>query len=192
MRLLDVEVDEPGAAGAVPALDPGWPSRGPDASAEWAVTALYEAHATALIRLAYLMLGDRASAEDVVQEAFCGLYRRWDRLRDAASADSYLRSSVLNGSRSALRHRSARSASLPDQPPAASAEAVVVGSEERQDVVRAVRRLPHRQREVLVLRFYCDMPDEQIAREMGIRQSTVRSAAHRAVEALGRILEETS
>ena len=103
MRLLDVEVDEPGAAGAVPALDPGWPSRGPDASAEWAVTALYEAHATALIRLAYLMLGDRASAEDVVQEAFCGLYRRWDRLRDAASADSYLRSSVLNGSRSMLR-----------------------------------------------------------------------------------------
>ena len=59
-------------------------------------------------------------------------------------------------------------------------------------MIRAVRRLPDRQREVLVLRFYCDMPDEQIAREMGIRQSTVRSAAHRAVEALGRILEETS
>ena len=187
-----MEVDEPGAAGAAPALGPGWPSRGADASAEWAVTALYEAHATALIRLAYLMLGDRASAEDVVQEAFCGLYRHWDRLRDAGSADSYLRSSVLNGSRSALRHRSARRTSLPGQPPAASAEAVVVGSEELQDVIRAVRRLPHRQREVLVLRFYCDMPDEQIAREMGIRQSTVRSAAHRAVEALGRILEETS
>jgi RNA polymerase sigma-70 factor (sigma-E family) len=146
----------------------------------------------ALVRLAYLMLGDRPSAEDVVQEAFCGLYRRWDRLRDAGSADSYLRSSVLNGSRSMLRQRSARRTGLPDQPPAASAEAVVVGGEERQDVIRAVRRLPHRQREVLVLRFYCDMPDGQIAEAMGIRQSTVRSAAHRALEALGRLLEEES
>ena len=187
-----MEVDEPGAGGAAPALGPDWPYRGADASAEWAVTALYEAHATALIRLAYLMLGDRPSAEDVVQEAFCGLYRRWDRLRDAASADS--RPAVLGHERQplVLRHRSAGRTSLPGQPPAASAEAVVVGSEERQDVIRAVRRLPHRQREVLVLRFYCDMPDEQIAREMGIRQSTVRSACHRAVEALGRILEETS
>jgi RNA polymerase sigma-70 factor (sigma-E family) len=187
-----VEADQPGTGGAAPALGPGWPRREADASAEWAVTALYEAHAMALTRMAYLMLGDRPSAEDVVQEAFCGLYRRWDRLRDAASADSYLRSSVLNGSRSILRQRSARRTSLPDQPPTASAEAVVVGSEERQDVIRAVRRLPHRQREVLVLRFYCDMPDEQIAQAMGIRQSTVRSAAHRAVEALGRILEEES
>jgi RNA polymerase sigma-70 factor (sigma-E family) len=187
-----VEFDESGGGGAAPALGPGWPRWETGATAEWAVTALYEAHATALIRLAYLMVGDRASAEDVVQEAFCGLYRRWERLRDAASADSYLRSSVLNGSRSVLRHRSALRTSLPDPLPAASAEAVVVGSEERHDVIRAVRRLPHRQREVLVLRFYCDMPDEQIAREMGIRQSTVRSAAYRAVEALGRILEETS
>jgi RNA polymerase sigma-70 factor (sigma-E family) len=190
LRLPGVDVDEPDAGGAAPVLGPGWPEREAGASAEWAVTALYEANALALIRLAYLMLGDQASAEDVVQEAFCGLYRRWDRLRDAASAIPYLRSSVLNGSRSVLRHRSARRTSLPDQPPAASAEAVVVTSEERKDVIRAVRRLPQRQREVLVLRFYCDMPDEQIARVMGIRQSTVRSAAHRALEALGRILEE--
>ena len=59
-------------------------------------------------------------------------------------------------------------------------------------MTRAVGRLPHRQREVLVLRFYSDLTDEQIARVMGIRQSTVRSAAHRALEALGQALRETS
>src|SRR5260370_29742301 len=75
------------------------------ASAEGAVTALYQAHALGLIRLAHIMLGDRASAEDVVQEAFCGLYRRWSALSDAATALPYVRASVLNGCRSLLRRR---------------------------------------------------------------------------------------
>jgi RNA polymerase sigma factor (sigma-70 family) len=79
-----------------------------------------------------------------------------------------------------------------DQPPAVSAEEVVLSGEERDEVIRAVGRLPHRQREALVLRFYLDLPDEQIARVMGIRQGTVRSTAHRALEALSRALKETS
>ena len=79
LRLSGVDVNEPDAGGAAPVLGPGWPRHEAEATAEWAVSALYEANALALIRLAYLMLGDQASAEDVVQEAFCGLYRRWDR-----------------------------------------------------------------------------------------------------------------
>ena len=71
--------------------------------ASQAVTAIYERHALGLTRLAFLMLGDRQSAEDVVQEAFCGLYRAWDRMSDHAHALGYVRTSVLNGSRSALR-----------------------------------------------------------------------------------------
>jgi RNA polymerase sigma factor (sigma-70 family) len=78
------------------------------------------------------------------------------------------------------------------QPPAGSAEAAVLGREERQEVLRAVRRLPHRQREALVLRFYLDLPDPEIARVMGIRPGTVRSATHRALKALGHLLESTS
>jgi RNA polymerase sigma-70 factor (sigma-E family) len=162
------------------------------ASAEVAVGALYQASALGLIRLAYIMLGDRPSAEDVVQEAFCGLYRRWDRLEDASSAVYYVRASVLNGCRSVLRHRAVRRRGVADQPPAVSAEAVVLSGEQREEVIRAVRRLPHRKREVLVLRFYSDLSDEEIARVMGIRQSTVRSTMHRALEALGRVLKETS
>jgi RNA polymerase sigma-70 factor (sigma-E family) len=157
-----------------------------------AVGALYQASALGLIRLAYIMLGDRPSAEDVVQEAFCGLYRRWDRLEDAGSAVYYVRASVLNGCRSVLRHRAVRRRGVADQPPAVSAEAVVLSGEQREEVIRAVRRLPHRQREVLVLRFYSDLSDEEIARVMGIRQSTVRSTMHRALEALGQVLKETS
>jgi RNA polymerase sigma-70 factor (sigma-E family) len=175
-------VDLPGAA--PPELPAG-------AGAEAAVTAIYQANALSLIRLAYITLGDLPSAEDVVQEAFYGLYRRWDRLKDASGALFYVRASVLNGCRSVLRRRAVRRRSLAYQPSAASAEAVVLSGEEREEVIRALGRLPHRQREVLVLRFYSELSDEEIARVMGIRQSTVRSAAYRALETLGRALTET-
>jgi len=97
------------------------------AAAEAAVTAIYQAHALGLIRLAHIMLGDRPSAEDVVQEAFCGLYRRWFHLSDTGSALQYLRTSVLNGCRSVLRRRTGQRAQPGDGRPAASAEATVMG-----------------------------------------------------------------
>jgi len=171
------------------------------ASAEDGVTALYHAHALGLIRLAHIMLGDRAAAEDVVQDAFCGLYRNWSRLADQAKALPYVRSSVLNGCRTALRRRPvARLAGGPGdggaEPAAliaaavASAEAAVLSVERRREVMTALRALPGRQREVLVLRFYLDLPDTDIARDMGISPSTVRSTAYRALAALGRSLGE--
>ena len=160
--------------------------------AQAAVAALYRAHAVGLIRLAYVMLGDRPAAEDVVQDAFCGLYLRWDRLADPSGALAYVRSSVLNGCRTALRRRALGHRVTVYQPPAGSAEAAVLSREERQEVMRAVRRLPDRQREALVLRFYLDLPDPEIARVMGIRPGTVRSAIHRALQALGHLLESTS
>lgn len=163
--------------------------------AETAVEALYQAQAPGLIRLAHVMLGDRPAAEDVVQEAFCGLYRHWEHLTGPDRALSYVRSSVLNGCRSSLRRQAVRRALVIFQPPAASAEASVLSGEERQEVMHAVRHLPARQREVLVLRFYLDLADDEIARLMNIRPSSVRSAAARALEALGRALqdpEETS
>ena len=172
-----------------PEPDPG---DGAEAAAEESVSALYRAQAVGLIRLAYLMLGDRAAAEDVVQDAFCGLYRNWDRLTDRSGALAYVRSSVLNGCRSALRRRALGRRVTEYQPPAGSAEAAVLSREEREEVMRAVRRLPDRQREALVLRFYLDLPDPEIARVMGIRPGTVRSATHRALKALGHLLEGTS
>jgi RNA polymerase sigma-70 factor (sigma-E family) len=196
-RFLSVESDEPGGAAAVGLPGPPVPSGDNWASPEAAVTALYAASALGLIRMAYVMLGDLPSAEDVVQEAFCGLYRRWDRLASTDGALYYVRTSVLNGCRSALRRQAVRRGflqqrTLADPPPAASAESVVLGGAEREEVIQALGRLPRRQREVLVLRFYAELPDEQIARVMGIRPGTVRSTAFRALDALGRALQETS
>ena len=191
-----MESEELGGAAALSWTDSGWPeARGKPAadSAAAAVAALYQHHAVGLIRLAYLMLGDRAGAEDAVQDAFCGLYRHWDRLADRDRALAYVRSSVLNGCRSALRRRTTgRRLLTAYQPPTASAEAAVLGLEERQEVMRAVRRLPERQREALVLRFYLDLPEREIARLMGLQPSSVRSATARALKALGHALGEPS
>jgi RNA polymerase sigma-70 factor (sigma-E family) len=176
----DMSASAPGGSASTPG----------DAAA--AVTALYREHAVGLIRLAHVMLGSRAAAEDVVQEAFCGLYRRWQHLSGADKALSYLRSSVLNGCRSALRRNAARDRQAARQPPLVPAESAVLPSEERRWVIDALRRLPDRQREALVLHFYLDLPDDQIASYMGISKSTVRSTTRRAIAALGIVLKETS
>ena len=172
------------------------PAALPLTTAEVAVTALYQAHALGMIRLAHIMLGDRASAEDVVQEAFCGLYRRWSALADTGKAIAYVRSSVLNGCRTVLRHetraRDRADGQQPAPPPGISAEAAAISIEERQQVLRALRRLPPRQREALVLRFYLDLSAEESAATMGIGPGSVRSAIHRGLESLGRMLQEQS
>jgi RNA polymerase sigma-70 factor (sigma-E family) len=164
----------------------------PPATAADRITALYEQTAVSLIRLAYVILSDRQSAEDVVHDAFVSLYRRWGKLADPEGAEFYLRISVLNGCRSALRHRTVRSRHVLHERPAASAEASVFEGDERREVELAVDRLPPRQREALVLRYYLDLPDDEIARVMGVRPVTVRATVHRALDGLSRTLGEDS
>jgi RNA polymerase sigma-70 factor (sigma-E family) len=166
-------------------------------SAADSVTALYAEYAVGLVRLAIVLVGDRASAEDIVQDAFLGLYRRWDDLPDTSFPLAYLRASVLNGCRTALRRR----ARLGFRPPAAgtvtdtpveSAESRALLSEEQRTVAIALRRLPERQREALVLRYYLDLSEDEIARTMGVSRGTVKSATHRGLAAIGRTLKEGS
>ena len=170
------------------------PEPGALAGAAEAVTALYEAHALGLIRLAVVMLGDRPAAEDVVQEAFYGLYRRWHALSDTTNALAYVRSSVINGCRTALRRRVRQlTFAGADQPGEAdSAESEALLGEEHRQVLLAIRRLPSRQREALVLRYYLDLDEAEIASSMRISRGTVKSTTSRALAALGRILEEQS
>jgi RNA polymerase sigma-70 factor (sigma-E family) len=154
-----------------------------------AVAALYESHALALIRLAYLMLGDRHAAEDVVQDAFSALYRAWHRLRDHRNLPGYVRACVVNGCRSA--HRRARRVPVPlAAPDAASAESEALAGEEQRATIAAVNRLPPRQREAIVLRFYAGLPEREVALAMGVSRGTVKSTTARALAALGRILRE--
>jgi RNA polymerase sigma factor (sigma-70 family) len=217
MRLWDMGIRTRESALAAPTpdrADPGDRDGSGRQGADEAVTALYRAHALGLIRLAHIMLGDRPAAEDVVQEAFCGLYRRWAKLSDPDRALPYVRSSVLNGCRSVLRKTIAQRSWGPPRETgddtagdgaaggaagggaagsaaAGSAEAAVLAGEDAQEVMRAVRRLPRRQREALVLRFYLDLTDAEIARDMGISPGTVRSYVHRALATLARTLEGT-
>jgi RNA polymerase sigma-70 factor (sigma-E family) len=219
MRLIDMgsnpqpfALSSPGGPGPVPGQPPrpplfprhppvrrrhaeGWSAQVRDDTAAGAVTALYQANALGLVRLAHVLIGDRGTAEDIVQEAFSGLYWRWEQLRDPDKALSYVRSAVLNSCRSALR-RTRATEILADLSELglvlASAEAVVLSEEQRRAVMTALRGLPSRQREVLVLRFYADLTETEIATQMGIGKSSVRSAQHRALTALGRMLRESS
>jgi RNA polymerase sigma-70 factor (sigma-E family) len=162
----------------------------PRADASRQVTALYEAHSLGLVRLAVIMLGDRGAAEDVVQDAFFGLYRRWDGLSDPDSALAYVRSSVLNGCRTLLRQRSRRDRVVFAALDMESAEALALVGEEHREVLAAIRRLPDRQREAVVLRFYLEMPEDTVAGLMGISRGAVKSATSRGVAAVGRMLKE--
>lgn len=153
---------------------------------------LYQTHALALKKLAFLMTGDQSTAEDVVQDAFLGLVRRWRSLHDTDNALGYLRASVLNGCRSVHRVRFRRQGITLDAPPdTASAEDIALLGEANRQVLVAIRRLPARQREAVVLRYYLDMTEDQAAQAMGVSRGTVKSSTSRGVAALARILEES-
>ena len=163
-------------------------------SADWdadrAVTVLYAAHYRSLVRLAALLLRDTATAEEVVQDSFVAMHDGWRRLRDNDKALSYLRQSVVNRSRSVLRHRVVVDRNAPKPPPdMPSAEQGAITLLERSAVVTALRTLPPRQREALVLRFYGDLSEAQIAAVMGISKGAVKSHTARAMTALRSVLE---
>ena len=162
--------------------------------AEWdaarAVTAIYTTHYRSLVRLAVLLVRDVATAEEVVQDSFIAMQASWRKLRDTEKALSYLRQSVVNRSRSVLRHRVVVDRNAPMPPPwAPSAEQGAITELERSAVVSALRRLPLRQREALVLRYYLDLSEAQIASAMGISRGAVKSHASRGLAVLRTTLE---
>ena len=167
------------------------PRRAAPKTARQHVTALYQAHALGLVRLAVLMVGDQPTAEDVVQDAFLALYRRWPTLKDPDRALAYARASVLNGCRMVHRANSRHDGitlAAPDD--TESAEETALLGEASREVVTALRRLPARQRGAVVLRYYLDMTEDQAAQAMRVSRGTVKSATSRGLAALGRLLKE--
>jgi RNA polymerase sigma-70 factor (sigma-E family) len=160
-----------------------------DWDADGAVTALYAAHYRSLVRLAALLVRDVATAEGVVQESFVAMHGRWRLLRNSDKALSYLRRSVVSRSRSVLRHGMVveNAPKAPPDMPGAEQGALVLP--ECSAVVAALRMLPPRQREVLVLRDYADLSEAQIASTMGISRGAVKSHTARAMSSLRRVLE---
>ena len=174
----------PGAAAAGGAAT-GVRGEGPDE----AVTVMYHAHYTGLVRLAAVLVGDIATAEDVVQDSFIAMHRTWWRLRDTAKALPYLRRAVINRSRSVLRHRVVVDRHLPVLvPELTSAEDSALAVVRRSSVLAALSRLPFRQREVMVLRYYADLSEAQIAATLGISRGAVKSHIARAKHSLRAML----
>lgn len=183
-----------------------------ESDADRAITAIYRMQYSSLVRMAAVLVGDVSTAEEVVQDSFIAVHGAWCRLRDIDMAVRHLRRSVVNRSRSVLRHRvTAQHAPRPEpgipcaqQEPATRQEpaprqepaAQQAGPEEQQAlerpaVISALRTLPARQREALVLKFYLDLEDKQVASAMGTSLGAVNSYITRAKAALRSVLEET-
>jgi RNA polymerase sigma-70 factor (sigma-E family) len=159
-----------------------------------AVSGLFFAHHRRLVGLASLLVDDRQTAEDVVQEAFAGLYRRWRRLRNPDAAVAYLNRAVVNGSRDSLRHRrrfgTAVLRLVPHPEEVESAEHDVVEHQEADRLWSAVTALPTRQRQVLVLRYYLDQSEAEIAQTLEISPGSVKKHASRGIAALAHTWED--
>lgn len=148
---------------------------------------LFAAHYQPLVRLAGLLGAD--DPEDIAQEAFSRLHVR--RLRDDGAAVAYLRTIVCNLTRNRLRHLRLVRLRRPDPPePQHSSEHAVIVAEEHRELLAALDRLPRRQREALVLRYWLDLSEREIADVMGVSAGSVKTHASRALAALGKALKE--
>jgi RNA polymerase sigma-70 factor (sigma-E family) len=158
-------------------------------AADEAVTVMYQTHYAALVRAAVFLVGEVATAEDVVQDCFIAMHRAWWQLRDTSSALPYLRRSVINRSRSVLRHRAVMDRLPPEYAPVLpSAEESALAVMQRSSVLAALSTLPVRQREVVVLRYYADLSEAQTAAAIGISKNSVKSHVARAKDSLRAVL----
>ncbi|HZJ06310.1 MAG TPA: SigE family RNA polymerase sigma factor [Nocardioidaceae bacterium] len=167
--------------------------------ADMAVEEMYAAHYKRLVRLAVLLVRDKETAEDVVQDSFVAMHGRWRTLREPDKALAYLRQTVVNRSRSVLRHRGVQARHAPpagrdergqlpgDQP---GADVYALDAERRAYILAALHELSDRQREVLTLRYYLDLPEAAIADALGISRGAVKSHASRGVSALRSLLKD--
>jgi RNA polymerase sigma-70 factor (sigma-E family) len=160
------------------------------ASADELLTTLYTTHYRELVRLAAFLTGDRDNAEEVVQDAYVKVHASWRRVRELDKAEAYLRTAVVNLSRSRLRHRQVTQKHRPEPlVDTASAESFAMEHAQRDAVLLALQQLPRRQREAVVLRYYGDLSEAQTAAAMGCSTGAVKSHTSRAMAALRPLLE---
>lgn len=158
-----------------------------------AINELYHARRLSLVRLAVLMVDDLPTAEDIVQDVFAALYRRHGPdLRALSEPHAYLTTAVMNAARSALRRRrSARAYQPPSPVPSPAAEDEALLTEGDQEVLAALGRLTARQRQVVVLRYWSELSEAEIADVLRVSRGTVKSTASRALTILRDALSET-
>jgi RNA polymerase sigma-70 factor (sigma-E family) len=152
----------------------------------------HRAHYRSLVRLASLLVDDVPTCEEIVQDAFVSVFGGRRSTREPDKLLPYLRSAVLNGARSHVRRRAVRDRAQPLRvvDDAASAETHALLADEQRAMLDALRSLPDRQRDVLVLRFYAGSPEKEIAETLGIAPGTVKTHMRRGLEALARLVED--
>jgi RNA polymerase sigma-70 factor (sigma-E family) len=182
-----------GVSAARRPLEAGEPTDLPE-DRDAAVTALFAAHYGHLLAIARRLLDDPADAEDVVMDSFVGLYRRWRSVRRTDDAFFYLRASVVNGSSNRLRRLRLAAARLFTQfePPAAAADQTVMLHLERDAVSQVLSGLAARQRQVLVLRYYDQLSEAEIAATLGCSVGSVKTHASRGLQAVAKQLRATT
>ena len=157
----------------------------PTLDAGSAVSTLYHRHYRSLVRLAALLVQDIDAAEALVQDSFVAMHSAWRRLADTDRALAYLHQAVVTRSRSALRHRAAAGKILPALAPGTSGASPAALTElERSVLVSALQTLAPRQREVLILAYYADLPDARIASAIRISKGAVKSHTTQAMSSL--------
>lgn len=162
----------------------------PDLRAPTSPEALYRSHRSALVAVAALMLDDREQAKEVVNDAFAELIERWDSI-DEDRALGYLYRTVSNRSRSWLRRRRTARAFRPEPSrDAPGADVGVLHAEGYRAILAAVRQLPGKQRQVIVLRYYADLDLQETAAAMDISENAVAVNTHRALKTLQRLRED--
>jgi RNA polymerase sigma-70 factor (sigma-E family) len=164
-----------------------------EAGVEDPLAMLYRQHYRSLVRLANVLLGDPARSEEIVQDAFVRLQVKWGGLRHLDRAPAYLRSAVLNGARSTLRHGKVVSRFVERRGPerdAPSAEGGAMASDDHLRMVAALRRLPQQQRTALALRYYLDLSEGEVAEAMGVSVGSVKTHLHRGLASLARLVGE--
>ncbi len=147
-------------------------------------SAYMAARQPALYRTAYLLAGDHASAEDLLQNAFAKLYLSWDQIRDREALDGYVRRVMVNTQTSFWRRRRVDEHPTGDLPERAAGRDATADLDLHDALWTALAGLPRRQRAAIVLRFYEDLPFDEIAELLGCRPATARTAVHRGLAAL--------
>ena len=177
--MVEVSTDPPATAGL-----PG--GSGGSSSADAVLGVVFRQHYESLVGLARLLVDERGLAEDIVQEAFARAYASWPRLRNRDDPLPYVRSAVVNLARGGLRRRhTVRRTRLAPVPDTASAESTALAREQSRHVADAVRALPRRQRECVVLRYFLESSTSEAAATLGISEGAVKQHLHRALAALG-------
>jgi len=151
----------------------------------------YTSRWTPMVRLATLMLGSSDQAEEIVQDAMVAVHQRRTQFETDGHAAAYLRTAVVNRCRSAHRHRDVVQRYRPEETTPPGPEELTGRHETHDEVLRALRTLPQRQQEVLVLRYYSEATEAEIAETLGISRGAVKSHAHRGVQALRAALADT-